>query len=526
MESAKLTDEQWIEHAYLKAAKGTHTGLIGVSGIVAGVALAAVTGTGFAFLPPAIIGIHTAWRRNKEMSESQTAIQQYGCVAHELEGHSLGEYCEQYGDETAIAQLIWAEKKGLRLSPDAEALLNLWRQRQEKPKPQRKESLNKLLEPATLTPSAFTNQAVGSESEERSIDLPANDEPDDSDEQRSMEPDLSNPDPRARMVDLLTVLGRDGFPLGSLIHHPFVWFYGASQSGKTTAALMLAIARLALDHQVGYFSTDDDYPKRIAWSEVASNFRAYSQGVDRMTRAIESASKHSLKHQSVIFDEMLAAASQYEIDLQKLLTAVLMKGPKSGIGFIGISQNDTSGAHGLKGMDATWRSGRVGIFAVHTEDEMGERSPTGKYLIDRNGREDRWELPSWILTETNEYGHPDPVVWMLTRFPELTSSNGSRQTPDRDGQNPDKTGTSAGQNPDNPHGLVDKPVLGLIQELGQNWAGLSERSFLGLFLTLSKGMGRTRFIEQHMGVTSGRKRQEISKYIDSLLAKFQVEETR
>ncbi|MBD1995124.1 hypothetical protein H6G00_00580 [Leptolyngbya sp. FACHB-541] len=243
-------------------------------------------------------------------------------------------------------------------------------------------------------------------------------------------PDLSlYSDVGKRMEALLKSMAQSGFPLGKLLNQPFVWAWGRSQSGKTTIALLLALARAALGHRVSYFTTDDDYPRQVNWSRVEDSPEGYAVALDEVRDTIAQSPKGSLAGHSWLFDEMFAAAAEYDIKIQPLLKIVLMKGAKSKGCVIGISQADTSKAHGLSGIDEAWRVERVSVEAIHEEDELGQRSPTGRYLVSKGNEEgtEEWTLPEWMLTELNQWGSPDPVVWLLNRFPELCKGQSGTQ---------------------------------------------------------------------------------------------------
>ncbi|MBD2054592.1 hypothetical protein H6F88_00855 [Oculatella sp. FACHB-28] len=240
-------------------------------------------------------------------------------------------------------------------------------------------------------------------------------------------PDLTiYSDVRERMKALLKAMAQSGCPLGTLLNQPFCWFWGNSQSGKTTLATLLAIARMGMGHAIGYFSTDSDVAP-LHWARMEDSPEGYSFALDDVARRISTAPKGSLKGEGWVFDEMFAAYGTYELELNPLLNAALMKLAKTCGTLIGISQVDTSGAHGLKNIDAAWRSERVSIQAIHEEDELGDRSPTGRYIVTRGDDSFEWSIPEWMLTELNEWGHTDPVVWLLNRFPELCQGQSNTQ---------------------------------------------------------------------------------------------------
>jgi hypothetical protein len=228
------------------------------------------------------------------------------------------------------------------------------------------------------------------------------------------------------MNALLNAMEADGCPLGRLINHPFVWAYGRSQSGKTTIVSLLAAARMALGHQIEYASMDEDI-EPLRWSNVALGPLSYADRAEHVAVTIRGATKGSLAGHGFIFDELLASYADLGIDLNPLLLAVLTKGSKTRCNFVGISHADTSGSHGLSGIDAAWREERISIQAIHTEDARGERSPSGRYLVSNGPDSEEWAIPTWMLTMCNSYGVPCPVVWLLSHFPELRQ--GRTQSP-------------------------------------------------------------------------------------------------
>jgi hypothetical protein len=184
---------------------------------------------------------------------------------------------------------------------------------------------------------------------------------------------------------------------------------------------------LALGGKVSYFTTDDDYPREIRWQRAEDTPTGYGIAIDEVAGKLSIAAKGGLAGQSWVFDEMYAAAATHSIRIQPLLTCILMKGAKTRGSVIGISQADTSSAHGLKGIDAAWREERVSIQAIHQEDTQGNRSPTGRYQVQQGDEVQSWQLPAWMLTERNQRGDIDPIDWVLKHFPELTQATSEQQ---------------------------------------------------------------------------------------------------
>lgn len=247
-------------------------------------------------------------------------------------------------------------------------------------------------------------------------------------ERRTEAPDLSlYPEVTERMTVLLQAMAESGFPLGSILKRPFVWCYGGSQSGKTTAAMLLSAARIAMGEQVGYLSTDHDV-EPLKWSSLSLGPEPYADELAKRADRIRRANKNELRGQGLCVDEMYSAHTEWGIDLNQVMGPLLEKGAKSKLLFIGISQQDTSGAHGLTNIDAAWRQTRSVLEAIHEFDEHGEPYPSGRYLYSHGGgQKEEWTLPEWMLGELNSYGDPCPVVWLLNRFPELRQ--GRTQSP-------------------------------------------------------------------------------------------------
>jgi hypothetical protein len=237
-------------------------------------------------------------------------------------------------------------------------------------------------------------------------------------ERRTIAPDLAAyPDVQQRLQVLLKAMTESGFPIESLTYTPFVWCFGLSQSGKTTIAMLLSLIRIAGGARIDYASAD----KAVAlpWNSYSVGPGPYADALEACTDTILRADDDALIGWGCVFDEMLRAYQQYQIPLNDLLNAVLAKGAKTGAGIIGISQNDTSSAHGFVGADTQWRSERVLVHAIHTKDAKGKRSPTGRYKVTDDGVTEEWTIPEWMLTRLNDRGHPCPVAWFLEQFPEL-----------------------------------------------------------------------------------------------------------
>jgi hypothetical protein len=247
-------------------------------------------------------------------------------------------------------------------------------------------------------------------------------------ERRTIAPDLAAyPDVQQRLQVLLKAMTESGFPIESLTYSPFVWCFGLSQSGKTTFAMLLSLIRIAGGARIGYASADNAVA--LPWTSYSVGPRPYAHALEACTDTILNADDDSLAGWGYVFDEMLRAYQQYEIPLNDLLNAVLAKGAKTGAGIIGISQNDTSSAHGFVGADTQWRSERVLVHAIHTKNAKGKRSPTGRYGVTDDGVTTEFTIPEWMLTRLNDRGHPCPVAWFMEQFPELQARSNPPPNP-------------------------------------------------------------------------------------------------
>lgn len=405
------TDLDWREIAEEANESNGNPNVIVTAGIVAGALLVGLTSQPIIGVILAGAGFWEAWQLCTRKGRNDEVIQ-YGCYAPVLNEKEFQQYLNQVGEEQVYKEIDWATQQGHTVSQIAQLYLQWYKQyRTEKPS-QPALPAKPLLGGEAIAPHHPLNPKGEGLSE---IAIASN---------CGGGPNLrEHSDPAKRMKVLLQALAAEGFPLGSLIYSPFVWCWGQSQSGKTTVALMLALARMALGHQVSYYSTDKDVSsKSVKWAEFEETADGYRMRIEAVAKRINDAEKAALKHNNWIFDEMLLAHSEHEIQLAPLITAALGKGAKTRGGLIGISQVDTSGAHGLKNLDASWRANRISLGALYTEDALGERSPTGRYEVVKNGGQTEiWTIPNWMRTEKNEYGHPDPVVWMLNRFPELVN---------------------------------------------------------------------------------------------------------
>jgi hypothetical protein len=175
--------------------------------------------------------------------------------------------------------------------------------------------------------------------------------------------------------------------------------------------------RIAMGQRIEYASADKVAP--LPWSSCAIGPMPYADKLESSSAKLLTADEDELIGWGVVFDEMLRAHKHYDLDLNDFLHSILAKGSKVGATVIGISQVDTSSAHGFTGADAQWREERVLVQAIHSKDAKGRRSPTGRYRVTDDGETVEWTLPEWMLTDLNSRGNPCPVQWMLNRFPEL-----------------------------------------------------------------------------------------------------------
>ncbi|MBW4490784.1 MAG: hypothetical protein KME12_23670 [Trichocoleus desertorum ATA4-8-CV12] len=242
--------------------------------------------------------------------------------------------------------------------------------------------------------------------------------------------DLSTGTLEERIERVMDALERDGFPIVRLIDEPFLWSYGESQSGKTTIINLVNACRLALGFKVSYASTDNDFPA-LKWDMLAIGEAKYRDYLDTVVELASEAKKGQLEGTAFTLDEIFQVAQILELELGPLMTAAIAKANKSRACYSFITQNDTLTGLKLEGVRDALENMRVFITAHAVRpDKRGRPHPSGSYTIQfPKHPPEKWALPAWILTDTNGYGEPDPVQWILNRIPELSGSQASPASP-------------------------------------------------------------------------------------------------
>ncbi|MEP0873209.1 hypothetical protein NDA01_25945 [Trichocoleus desertorum AS-A10] len=242
--------------------------------------------------------------------------------------------------------------------------------------------------------------------------------------------DLSSGTLEQRIERLMDALERDGFPIVRLIDEPFLWSYGESQSGKTTIINLVNACRLGLGFKVSYASTDNDFPP-LKWDRLAIGEAKYKDYLNTLVELASEAKKGQLEGTAFTLDEIFQVVQILELDLGPLMTAAIAKANKSRACYSFITQNDTLTGLKLEGVRDALENMRVFISAHAVRPEKrGRPHPSGSYTVQFAKRPpEKWTLPTWILTDTNGYGEPDPVQWILNRFPELSGSQVTQARP-------------------------------------------------------------------------------------------------
>lgn len=237
-------------------------------------------------------------------------------------------------------------------------------------------------------------------------------------------PDLTSGTLEQRINRLMDALERDGFPIIRLIDEPFLWSYGDSQSGKTTIINLVNACRLGLGFEVSYASTDNDFPL-LKWNRLAIGEQEYRDYLKTVVQIASKAQKGQLEGHAFTLDEIFQVAQVLELDLNPLMTAAIAKANKSRGCYSFITQNDTLAGLKLEGVKDALENMRVFITAhAIRPQKRGRPRPSGSYTVQFPKRQpETWTIPAWMLTDTNSYGEPDPVQWMLNRFPELQGND-------------------------------------------------------------------------------------------------------
>ncbi len=116
--SRQLTPQEWQAIASDSIEDNSSQYFI-IGGIVLGLFAASATG----FPPTGLLvagwGFYSAWQRTKQANRNETAINNYKCVAHILEGDNFRDFRSQVGDAEVVRQIQWATERGYKLSNDA-----------------------------------------------------------------------------------------------------------------------------------------------------------------------------------------------------------------------------------------------------------------------------------------------------------------------------------------------------------------------------------------------------------------------
>jgi hypothetical protein len=323
------------------------------------------------------------------------------------------------------------------------------------------------------------------------------------------EPELTG-SVKNRVTLLIAAMASQGFPIQRLIKHPFIWAYGQSQSGKSTIVNLVNCLRLGLGYRVSYATLDDDIAP-LRWDSLVKDEANYKDLLETLTELLKTAGKGSLDADCWTIDEFYQASQA--MDLNPLIGQILAKGAKTKGKVSIISQLDTLEAHRLRGTRHAIDFARVLIAPVRAEDEMGEPHPTGEYLVTFPGEQtQKWTVPQWMLSDLNQFGQPDPVLWVLNRIPELKAGY---QPP-----KPTQAHSAPTQQQRNQQALVsefalDRAELERLYSIGQSQTPVSESQPFGEVeqtildvlkkaypngMTLSKLQGQRQLLKQQ---TSG-----------------------
>ncbi|WP_445634492.1 hypothetical protein NSTC745_06315 [Nostoc sp. DSM 114161] len=123
--SRQLTPQEWQALAASSIDNDNSQYLI-IGGIIAGLFAASATGFPPTGLFIAAWGFYAAWQKTQGINRNETAINNYGCVAHVLEGDNFRDFRHQVGDAEVNRQIHWAIERGYKLSHDAQDYWETW----------------------------------------------------------------------------------------------------------------------------------------------------------------------------------------------------------------------------------------------------------------------------------------------------------------------------------------------------------------------------------------------------------------
>ena len=108
-------------------------------------------------------------------------------------------------------------------------------------------------------------------------------------------------------VKILNRLAKDGLPLITLLQRPLVVYCGPSQSGKSTLAHLVNVARVAMGLETHYLSPDEDAPSLPLNSTTLGNMELAQSKLRTWTDQVANGEKGSLD-KALVVDELFRIA--------------------------------------------------------------------------------------------------------------------------------------------------------------------------------------------------------------------------
>ena len=368
MKTAKIDNEEYYDYvseAFAYEAR-KDTDKLGIASLAIGGAIWAVSGNAIAGIAVGAGILYYSDRAIRQSNRALEFIQKNHVAAPFLPPDRLRDFEQQFGRETAVAQLKQAQEYGLRIAPAAEDCLEKW----------------------AVPAAPGASDGAGAIAPNSGV------------------PELSKaPDPSG-LHDRL----RSECPeILKLVKAPPIRLVGHQRTGKSSFARKLALLRvILLPGHAAWWATphreaDNPVPAElnpVGFSESGKDFAS----IERLWKGTQMGiDRGNQLNQTTVWDEF-GSYDQFSNPetLSGSLRSLLREATKHGYFPILIAHGDQASFYpGIAGIFKTLTQGTVKVESIGAPaNDFGEMKPTGRFKVTQlDGQTSEFQVPGWLTEE-------------------------------------------------------------------------------------------------------------------------------